>query len=156
VGRGIVIGVVVAAVVVGGAVAAYSLRERESDDQKAVTIHASYVKGECGAATPVKVSVDNGSDKTLKALSFDLDVYLDGDSTNLSGADGHETWTKIVKPHDSTSTCLALPREARERIAKAAGRRSYTVRAEGHVAVFYAEGEYIPPEAPSASASAKR
>jgi len=148
-----IIGGVVAAVVVGGAAAAYSLREREADEQKAVTIHASYVKGECGAATPVKLSVDNGSEKTLKALSFELDVYLDGDSTNLAGADGHETWTKIVKPHASASTCLALPREARERIAKAAGRRSYTVRAEGRVAVFYAEGEYIPPEAPSASAS---
>ena len=154
-GRGLVIGGVVAVVVVGVAVAVHATMQREDDEQKAVTIHASYAKAECGAATPAKVTVDNASDKTLKALSFDLDVFLDGDSTNLSGADARETWTKIVKPHGSASTCLALPREARERIAHAAGRRAYTVRAEGHVAVFYADGEYVPPEAPSASSSSK-
>ena len=154
-GRGLVIGGVVVVVVAGVAFVVHRAMQREDDDQKAVTIHASYAKAECGAATPVKVSVDNASDKTLKALSFDLDVFLDGDSTNLSGSDARETWTKIVKPHASAGACLALPREARERIAKAAGRRAYTVRAEGHVAVFYADGEYVPPEAPSASSSSK-
>ncbi len=154
-GRGLVIGLVVVVVGVGVGAGVYVATQHKDDEQKAVVIHASYSKAECGAATPVKVTVDNASDKTLKALSFDLDVYLDGDSTNLSGADGRETWTKIVRPHASASTCVALPREARDRIAHGAGRRAYTVRAEGHVAAFYDDGEFIPPEAP-ASASSRR
>jgi hypothetical protein len=154
-GRGLVVGVVVVVVGAGVGVALYLTRQHVDDEQKAVVIHASYEKAECGAATPVKVTVDNGADKTLKALSFELDVFLDGDSTNLSGSDRLQTWTKIVKPHGSASTCLGLPREARDRIAHGAGRRAYTVRAEGRVAAFYDEGEFIPPEAPASVSSQK-
>lgn len=159
-GRALVIPAIVAVVAVGVFVAIH-WSERADDEQKAVTIHASYTKTDCSAASPVKVTVDNGSGKTLKALSFDLDVYLDGDSTNLSGVDAHQTWTKIVSPHSTASACLALPREARERIAQASGRRAYTVRAEGHIASFYGEGEYVPApsvtdSAPSRSQAARR
>jgi hypothetical protein len=146
--------VVIVAVVAVGVVVALHWSDRADDEQKAVTIHASYTKTECNAASPVKVTVDNGSGRTLKALSFDLDVYLDGDSTNLSGVDAPQVWTKIVGPRSTASTCLALPREAAARIAHASGRRSYTVRAEGHIASFYGEGEYVP--TPSVTPSASR
>jgi hypothetical protein len=147
--RALVIVAIVAAAGAGVALAIHLSVQHTDNEQKAVTIHASYTKTECNATSPVKVTVENGAERTLKALSFDLDVYLDGDSTNLSGVDGHQIWTKIVSPHSTVSTCFALPREARERIAQVrpSGRRAYTVRAQGHVASFYDEGEYVPPEA---------
>ena len=154
--RAVVIAAIVAVVVVGVVVAVHYSAQHQGEEQKAVAVRAAYTKTECSAANPVKVTLENHSDRTLKAYSFDLDVYLDGDSTNLSGVDAPQTWTKIVAPHATASTCVPLPREAKDRIAHSSGRRAYTVRAEGHVASFYDEGEYIPPEAPSASASAHR
>ena len=147
----LVIAAILGAVAIG-VVVAMRFSQHAEDDQKAVTIQATYTKTECTAQSPVKVTVENTSEHTLKAMSYDLEVYLDGDSTNLSGADAPQTWTKIVRPHSTSTICLALPREARDRIARAAGRRAYTVRAQGHVASFYGDGEYVPPDAPDAAA----
>lgn len=140
-GRWARVGLVAAVVVIGLPGYAWYRAEEERDEERRlrelVHVTVAYDPG-CPREAPLSVTVDNGTNYTLKRVDYDVTVYEPGRSEPIgSSLDGHRSWDIIVGPLGTVQRCapdLALDRRV-ERV-----RRVVSV----WNAQFYKPGEFIP------------
>jgi len=87
---------------------------------------------------PIRVTVKNTTQRTLKSVTFHLGVYEEGRVDDLDPSAPDEQWTTAIAPGAEESRCrpVTLPIAARQ-LVKAEKRGP-------NGAVFYAKGEPVP------------
>ena len=87
---------------------------------------------------PIRVTVRNTTQRTLKSVTFHLGVYEEGRVDDLDPSAPDEQWTTAITPGAEESRCRAVtPPVAAKQIVKAEKRGP-------DAAVFYAKGEPVP------------
>jgi len=110
-----------------------------ADAAAQVTMEASAVA--CAdAGNPIGLVVENRSNRTVKEITFSLEVKRADASTNLAIDSSNLRWTHVVQPGKQMTTCRAWPALASE----LSGQLAVTARIN-HV-VFYEPGETVPSE----------
>lgn len=77
------------------------------NDSVSVTI--SYSVALCNHGYPLSVTVKNNSHKTITKVSWDVNIYISGYSTDISGWPNNYSSDKILRPGESWSSCYKLP-----------------------------------------------
>ena len=91
---------------------------------------------------PIRFTVKNTTQRTLKSVSFHLGVYEAGRVADLTPSAVDEQWTTVLAPGAEESRCGAGP------AALAVGRLLRPEKRSGNRAVFYERGEPVPRVAP--------
>ena len=86
---------------------------KELRDQ--VVVSVSYNEENCAKKYPLLVKIHNKSSKTVTKVSWDLDVYQPGYSTDLAGYADYSS-DKILRPGEEWQTCYTLPRNIANRV----------------------------------------
>jgi hypothetical protein len=73
-----------------------------------VTASIAYDPKGCGRERPLSITFQNGSNKTVREVQFNLIVHEPDRSTNLNTESG---WTSdfIISPHSVVGSCWSLP-----------------------------------------------
>lgn len=77
--------------------------------QDNITIALTYDTTNCGSGYPLFVKINNNSNEVVKKISWDLNVFNPGYSTELSGYNDDYTCDKILKPGEKWTNCYTLP-----------------------------------------------
>ncbi len=104
-------------VLIGSAVGGYFYYQEWSDKKvkEAVKVTIEYSPAYCEELTPLKVTVDNTSDKTITMVEWDIAVHQSGFSTDLAEP-GYQIYSqdKILRPEENRVICVGLPVLKRE------------------------------------------
>lgn len=140
------------ALVIGGALASREwseIKERErahaealAGEQAGVRITAKLSDRCSSPDQPIRFTVKNTTQRTLKSVSFHLGVYEEGRVADLTPSSVDEQWTTVLGPGAEESRCGAGP------AVLAAGRLLRPEKRAGNSAVFYEKGEPVPRVAP--------
>lgn len=84
--------------------------QQKKELEESVAISLTYDEKQCGKGYPLRVRITNGSDKTIKKVTWDLNAYVPGYSTDISGYQNYKC-DKILKPGQNWETCYSLPSE---------------------------------------------
>jgi hypothetical protein len=83
------------------------------DNRKAmnnsIAVSVSYNLSFCNSAYPLFATIKNNSSKTITRVYWDLNIYIPGYSTDISGYDNHYSSDKILKPGEGWKSCYKLP-----------------------------------------------
>jgi hypothetical protein len=84
-------------------------QERERLEQQ-VSVKATYDIQACDKEYPLLIIVENTSPKTVTHVSWSIDVYRPGYSSNLAGHDNNYETDKIMGPRERWRICYQVPR----------------------------------------------
>ena len=76
-----------------------------------VELVVRYDPATCSDAFPLRISIDNKSGRRVKEVKWSIAVLKPGYLVNIAkrGAGNDYQWDAIIKPGETTWTCLALP-----------------------------------------------
>jgi len=82
---------------------------------EAVTVSVEYSLGFCDESSPLKVTIENRSDKTISLVEWNIVAHQQGFSDNLA-VPGYQIYSqdKILEPNARWSDCVTLPRLSRD------------------------------------------
>ncbi len=102
---------------IGSLIGGYFYYQDWSDKKvkEAVEVTIEYSPEYCEALTPLKIIVDNVSNKTITMVEWNIAVHQAGFSADLVEP-GYQIYSqdKILKSKESVDTCVALPVLKRE------------------------------------------
>jgi hypothetical protein len=106
-----------------------------------VTIAAEYNPTKCRSDSPILVTINNGTSKTVKSVTFRLQAFEDGRSDDLiSSLDSDSVATQVIQPAGTRDSCWRLGGFKR----KVTNEVHLRPEKEWPGATFYQEGEFIP------------
>jgi hypothetical protein len=85
-------------------------RKAERAEEANVVVTANYRVADCPAEKPLEVLIMNGSSKTVKAVSWDLEAFVPGHSTNLLDYATSYNSDAILKPNQFVAYCYPPPK----------------------------------------------
>ena len=139
---------VAGAIVVGGALASRQwseVKERERAHEDALAAEQAGIRitaklsDLCTAPErPVRITVKNTTQRTLKSVSFHLGVYEEGRIADLAPSSADEQWLIVLAPGAEESRCSAAPAPV------GPGQLLKAEKRAANRAVFYAKGEPVP------------
>lgn len=74
-----------------------------------VSVTVLYNVATCNYYSPLFITIINNSNKTITKVSWDVNTYVPGYSTDISGWPNNYSSDKILKPGESWSSCYTLP-----------------------------------------------
>lgn len=77
--------------------------------QEKIVVTVSYDKIKCSVEYPLFISVNNNSNKTISKVTWHVDSYQPGYSTNLAGYNNDYYCDKILKPGERWTLCFTVP-----------------------------------------------
>ncbi len=82
---------------------------------EAVSVTVSYSLADCDVSSPLKIMVENGSDKTITLVEWNISAHQVGFSGDLA-VPGYQIYSqnKILKPSERWVGCVRLPKLVRE------------------------------------------
>ncbi|GAG75104.1 unnamed protein product [marine sediment metagenome] len=97
--------------------------EKRRAEESKVIVKAKYTLDYCSEKFPIRVTVLNGSERSIKNYKFDLEVYQRGYSNNLNTFNIYDynkyQSNKIILPDRGWIICWALPKIIQKRDDKA-------------------------------------
>jgi hypothetical protein len=91
----------------------YATIVKPDNDRKRLNEHVvvtvSYNESTCSKEYPLAIFIQNGSNKTISKVWWDINVYRSGYSTDISGYSNDYSSDKILKPGESWSACYIVP-----------------------------------------------
>jgi hypothetical protein len=105
----ILIGVFIGICLLIGYFLIYVPEQKRKAIEDSVSIILTYDSKFCGMEYPLYVEIVNGSNKTIERVTWYLNAYIPGYSTDLSGYNNDYSNDKILKPTEKWSTCYKLP-----------------------------------------------
>lgn len=139
-------------IVVGGALASRQwseVKEREKAREDALAGEQAGIRitaklGEqCSAPDkPIRITVKNTTQRTLKSVSFHLGVYEEGRLSDLDPSSPDEQWTTVLAPGAEESRCSAAS------VPLGPGRLLKPEKRAAKKATFYEKGEPVPRATP--------
>ncbi|MBI4681220.1 MAG: hypothetical protein HY753_08500 [Nitrospirae bacterium] len=105
-GIGIIVGVVALLIFV----TIYLPEQNRKMIQDKIDIKVAYGINNCGmGGRSLSISIYNGSNKTISKVTWRVDAYQPGYSTNLAGYDNDYYCDKILKPGERWTSCYTVP-----------------------------------------------
>jgi hypothetical protein len=86
-------------------------QQEQSRLEQQVTVKVTYDAQACSQAYPLLISVENISPKTVIHVSWRVEVYRPGYSSNLAGYPSDYDTDKIIGTMQRWSACYVLPKE---------------------------------------------
>jgi len=77
--------------------------------ENAVSVELSFNTSVCSEKYPLFVKITNNSRKTIDKVTWYLNIYVPGYSTDLSGYNDNYSCDKILKPGEVYTLCYMLP-----------------------------------------------
>jgi hypothetical protein len=84
-------------------------QKRRDALNKKVIVSVAYDPNICSLKTPLLVNIRNNSSKTITKVWWNVDIFVAGYSTNISGFDNSYSSDKILKPGEGWTSCYQLP-----------------------------------------------
>ena len=104
-------------VAIGAAVYGYLHYDewRTLKDQEAVALTIEYLPAECSESSPLRITIDNASSKTVSEVKWDISVKEpEGGSELAENSQDDYLQDKILKPKESLKICVPMPSLRRE------------------------------------------
>ena len=88
----------------------FACNQAEQAEFAKVAVTASFDDASCTKEKPLHIVLNNGSSKTVKAVTWDLEAYVPGHGTNL--VDGYPNYKSdtILKPNQFVTYCYPVPK----------------------------------------------
>lgn len=77
--------------------------------QEKIVVTVSYDTTKCGVGYPLSISITNSSNKTISKVTWNIDAYQSGYSTNLASYNNDYLCDKILKPGERWTLCYTVP-----------------------------------------------
>jgi len=84
-------------------------------DEEAVTVTIEYLPAECSEDSPLKITIDNASSRTVANVTWDISVREPEGGSELAGTNQDDyLQDKKLKPKESLKICAPMPSLQRE------------------------------------------
>ena len=77
--------------------------------QEKIVVTVSYDTTTCGTGYPLFIFINNSSNRTISKVTWNVDAYQPGYSTNLAGYNNDYYCDKILKPGERWTLCYIVP-----------------------------------------------
>lgn len=83
---------------------------RTIKDEEAVTVTIEYLPEECSESSPLKITIDNASSRTVSEVKWEISVKEPGGGSELAeNSQDACSQDEILKPKESRNVCVPIP-----------------------------------------------